>query len=64
MLGWGLAFGSLFWLFARFMEPATISTKFTLTLLGVSLVSGAIFGAYLWNRLENQHRKSGGQTEA
>ena len=58
VLGWGLCFGGIFWLFVRFVEPRIISTKFTFALFGLSLLSGLIVGVYLWCRLEHTFKKS------
>lgn len=57
MLGWGLGFAGLFWIFIHFAEPGIIDSKFLIELFGVSLSSGLIFASYLWFRLEHQFKK-------
>ncbi len=58
VLGWGLGFAGLFWIFVHFAEPSIVNRKFLIMLFSVSLFSGLIVGLYLWFRLEHQFKKA------
>jgi hypothetical protein len=58
VLGWGLCFGGLFWIFVRIVEPSiVVKDNFTLKLYAVSFASGLVLGIYLWFRLEHDFKK-------